>query len=137
MHKRIAISVFQIFLGCIILCLESCVSAPGEGWKAREGFKHAAPVIAALEQFHKDHGKYPVELQELVPTYLSHDQLVVPSPLGAGVTRIRPTATYDPHVFSYDQNGEGYTLNFSYEGPGINRCFYDSESRKWYSHGYF
>lgn len=120
------------------LCLTSCVSSvPGEGRKARIGFKHAAPIIAALEQFHKAHGKYPVELRELVPTYLSSEQLVLPSPLGGGVTRIRPTATYDPHAFSYDQNDEGYTLSFSYEGPGINRCFYDSESRKWSSFGHY
>jgi hypothetical protein len=118
------------------LCLTSCASAPGEGWKAEKGFKHAVPVIAALEQFHKDQGKYPVELQELVPKYLSPDQLVLPSPLGGGVTRIRPTATYDPHIFSYDQNDEGYTLNFSYEGPGINRCFYDSKTWEWSSSGH-
>jgi hypothetical protein len=130
-------TVIQIFVGCVALCMTSCQSPPGEGWKAEAGFHHAAPVIAALEEFHRDRGSYPVELEELVPTYLSSDKLLLPAPLGGGIQRIRATASYNPRMFSYDQDGNSYTLSFSYEVPGVNHCIYDSKTKAWYSHGYY
>lgn len=117
--------------------MTSCQSPLGEGRKAEAGFRHATPVIAALEEFHRDRGSYPVELEELVPTYLSSDKLLLPVPLGGGIQRIRSTASNNPRIFSYDQDGNSYDLSFSYEGPGINRCIYDSETKTWYSHGHY
>lgn len=134
---KITAKIFQILIGCVALCVTSCQSPPGQGWKAETGFHHAVPVIAALEEFHRDRGTYPIELSELVPAYLSFDKLLLPSPLGGGIERIRSTAPNNPHMFSYDQNGNSYDLSFSYEGPGINRCFYDSKTKSWYSHGYY
>jgi hypothetical protein len=135
--KIIAV-IAQVFVICLTLCMTSCLSAPpGEGWKARAGFSHAAPVIAALEKFHQDRGSYPVELEELVPTYLSSEQLLLPPPLRGGIQRIRSTTTHNPQMFSYDQEGDGYSLGFSYAEPGMNDCVYDSKKKSWQSSGYY
>jgi hypothetical protein len=127
-----------ILLGYAALCLVSCVAPPpGEGWKARTGFSHAVPIITALEKFHREQGHYPKKLEELVPVYLSSEQLLLPRPLGGGIERIGPDASYNPNIYAYDEDGNSYTLNFSYEGPGINRCFYDSKDGKWYCSGHY
>ena len=128
----------SVFIGCLALCMTSCLSSPpGEGRKAETGFRHATPVVAALEKFHQDRGSYPTELNELVPTYLSSEKLLLPSPLHAGIERIRSTASYNPRMFSYDKDGDGYSLGFEYEGPGRNYCIYDSKTKAWHSGGYY
>ena len=134
---KIIATVIQVFLGCVALCLTSCQPPPGEGRKAEAGFRHAAPVVAALERFHQDRGSYPTELEELVPTYLSSERVLLPPPLHAGIQRIRSTASDNPRMFSYDKDGDGYTLGFSYEGPGQNNCIYNSETKTWHSAGYY
>jgi hypothetical protein len=47
-----------IFFGCLALCLTSCWTPLGKGWKARAGYREAAPVISALERFHADRGDF-------------------------------------------------------------------------------
>jgi len=136
-RTKITTAAIQVLLGCIALCMTSCQSPPGEGWKAESGFRHAAPVVAALERFRQDRGTYPTELEDLVPTYLSSDKLLLPPPLHAGIQRIRSTASRNPRMFSYDQEGNGYTLRFEYEGPGRNYCIYDSQVKTWHSGGYY
>ncbi len=134
---KIPTTIIQVFLGCVALCMTSCQSLPGEGWKAESGFRHATPVVAALERFHQDRGTYPTELEDLVPTYLSSDKLLLPPPLQAGIQRIHSTASGNPRMFSYNQEGNGYTLSFGYEGPGRNHCTYDSQTKTWHSGGYY
>lgn len=78
-----------------------------------------------------------MELTELVPTYLSPDELCLPVPLRGGIQRMRPTASNDLHTFSYDENAGSFDLSFSYAGPGMNYCVYDSKTKTWHSHGYY
>ena len=80
-----------------------------------------APVIVALEEYKKDMGQYPessdlhADLQSLVPTYLS----ILP-----GCTGGRSS------VLHYRHEGGNYDL-FCYNGPGISKYQYSSDSKKW------
>jgi hypothetical protein len=85
---------------CFTLCLTSCFSAPpGEGGKARAGYRDADPVISSLDRFHQEHGHYPADLSELVPAYLKQ---------------------LPQRRFAYRRDGDAFSLVFSYTGPGMN-----------------
>ena len=102
---------------CLALCLTSCFTTPpGKGYKARAGYRDAAPVISALERFDQERGHYPAGLDELVPIYLK--QL--------------PNRT-----FFYLRDGEAFGLWFSYTGPGMNDCIYDSKTKAWDATGHY
>ncbi len=103
-----------LFISCIMLCVTSCWTPPGKGWKARDGYRRAAPVIVALEKFHDDQGHYPENLNELTPKYVA-----------------------SPPAFLYRRDGDSYSLSFTYFGPGVNDCIYDSQSKAWRASGYY
>jgi|SRR4051812_17732880 hypothetical protein len=109
------ITAILCFAAVVITCV-SCQTPPGEGWKARAGYRDAQPVITALEKFHADRRRYPADLQELIPAYLAH----MPS-----------------RGFVYRGDGDSFWLQFSYTGPGMNHCSYDSQTRKWRARGYY
>lgn len=53
------------------MALCGCAVWPaGEDAKGREMRANAAPVLAALAAYHRQHGQYPLSLHELVPSYL-------------------------------------------------------------------
>ena len=89
------------------------VDPPGVGEKAERGYTVCDPVIAALEQYKTDNGKYPELLEELLPNYLSEI----------------PTEVNDEPI-SYAITDESYSLAFHYIGPGMNTCAYTPEN-KW------
>jgi hypothetical protein len=112
----------SLFIGCAALFLVSCLSSPpGKGRKAEAGYKAAAPIIAALEKFHENRGHYPAHLVELVPTYLSETNDLL----------------FGGKGFAYRLDADTYVLSFSYTGPGMNECWFDSKTRKWEAHGYY
>jgi hypothetical protein len=126
----------------LAFCLTSCWSAPGQGRKAEAGYRDAAPVIAALEKFHHDRGIYPATLNELVPQYLPSAALLN----HGGKQPVRPprTAAFvsgwdNRYRFGYyrDKNASAYSLQFSYTGPGMNHCWYDSKTKQWTAQGYY
>ncbi len=122
----------SLLLAGVILTLASCLGpAPGKGPRAEAGFQGASPIIAALAAFHRDHGRYPSSLSELVPRYV-HDPVVLD--LRHGRERLYPDAG---RGFGYRRDGDSYTLDFAYSGPGMNRCWYDSKTEKWQSIGYY
>lgn len=106
-----------LFLWIAILTLTACklftVDPPGVGEKAERGYTVCDPVIAALEQYKTDNGKYPELLEELLPNYLSEI----------------PTEVNDEPI-SYAITDESYSLAFHYIGPGMNTCAYTPEN-KW------
>src|SRR5262249_38937612 len=106
----------RLIAGCLVLCVTSCGDPPGKGRDAEAGYRDSASVIAALEKFHNEHGSYPAQLSELVPTYI--DQL--PS-----------------RWFGYYNGTNEFSLEFSYTGPGKNNCSYDSKSKTWSASGYY
>ena len=138
--------VMRLFVGCLALCLTSCFCfgpAPGKGRKARSGFRAAAPVIQALEEFREDHKQYPADLGELVPKYLpDHKALLVRgkveplhSPRAAESAPQQVDSLLDS--FWYRQDGDTYDLSFRYAGPGMNHCSYDPKTKTWHSVGYY
>jgi hypothetical protein len=99
----LAVLVSAFLIGC---------PPPGKGAKAERGYRRAEPVVAALEKFHVDHGAYPADRSELVPAYLTADQLAT------------PTRTHENYPLEYRRVGEDYELSFHYTGPGTNICVY-------------
>ena len=137
---RILAFTAWLLAGCLVLCVTSCSTPAGKGRKAEAGYRAAAPVIAALEKFHEAHGHYPADLNELVPTYLPAERLLlhgglqpVRSPQGS----VSAEAWDNSPRFSYNREEDVYGLSFSYLGPGVNDCYYDSRTRKWAAHGYY
>jgi len=118
-------AVMGLALAAAAGTLVSCYIAetPGTGSRAETGYRAAAPVITALESFHRDHARYPRSLQELAPHYLS-----------APATKLE---TYYVHGFRYNLRGGSYTLGFRYDAAAINDCDYDSKTKKWDCSGYF
>jgi hypothetical protein len=121
----------------LLLCLTSCWTPPGKGRKAEVGYREAAPVITALEKYHEKRGHYPTQLHELVPDFLP----TAKSLLYRG--RVQPlnapghTASIPEEEFGYHLDGDSYVLMFSYTGPGMNHCWYDSNTRSWSARGYY
>jgi hypothetical protein len=99
-------------------------TAPGEGEKAKAGYETARPVIAALKKYHDRRSEYPASLRELAPDDLAENA--------------RKTSDGKPvgEFFEYEKSGASYRLQFSYTGPGMNRCAYTPEAGKWECAGY-
>ena len=129
-----------LLAGCFALCATSCGTPAGEGRKANAGYKAAVPVIAALEKFQRDHGRYPLNLNDLVPVYLPAEALLSHGGLQPTYSpRAAATAEgwdNDPR-FGYTEDSDHYVLEFSYTGPGMNTCWYDSKTKQWNAHGHY
>jgi hypothetical protein len=104
------------------------------------GFKAAAPVIVALERFREERGQYPGRLDELVPTYVSDASAFYVRGKVRPVHSPRAAASapsQERSALGYRQDGDTYKLGFSYEGPGMNECWYDLKTKMWECHGYY
>ena len=127
----------RLIVGCLALCMTSCWTPPGKGWKAEAGYRAAAPVIVALEKFYEERGQYPAHLHELVPAYLPDTKALL---YRGRVQPLNPpgvSASIPQQEFGYHLDGDSYGLSFSYTGPGMNRCWYDSNTRTWSARGYY
>jgi len=102
--------------------LSSCAS-PGEGPKANAGYKAAEPAIKAIDAYFHLNSAYPSSLEELVPRFISDNDLIV----------VMPGKKTVP--LTYRQADDGFELSFSYVGPGTNKCVYQSKNRTWTCHG--
>jgi hypothetical protein len=121
----------------LALCVTSCWTPAGKGRKAEAGYKAAAPVIAALESFHEKQGHYPADLHELVPDFLPDTDALLYQGRVQPLNGPGHTASIPKKKFGYHLDGDTYGLSFSYTGPGMNRCWYDSKTRAWSAHGYY
>ena len=97
--------------GAVVVLYQFSSEPPGEGLQAQRGYDACEPVIAALEQYYADHEDYRAALDELSPAYLEE---------------IPQEANGFP--IEYERTAESYTLEFSYLGPGMNRCTYTPEA---------
>jgi hypothetical protein len=106
------------FAACGLVACET----PGKGPVAEEGYRQAAPVIAAIDKFREDHGRYPIKLRELVPHYIPHVRQV------AEFNSLRG----DLQGFEYYPKQDRYGLNFVYyTSVYANTCCYDSHTKQW------
>ena len=114
-----AIVVFGVFLVLLLLFLLTCATGekPGEGPKAAAGYRWGEPIVAALETYRRDHGRYPDSLSVLTPRYVGNKALMLPPPL------VGP-------AYQLDHRG-GYSLSFFYTGPASNHCTYTPATRGW------
>ena len=141
--SRLVIALLIASLG-LLFTSYCCFTPPsGKGRQAEAGFRAATPVSVALEKFHEDRRSYPVHLDELVPRYLpdaaallvrgkvepQHSPRASESAGGDGGSSL--------HQFMYVREANGYRLSFSYTGPGMNTCVFDSRTKQWHSHGYY
>ena len=116
-----------LVVGCLAVCSVGAFAAyrallgdpPGQGPRAQAGYAAAAPVIAALDQYHQAHGSYPATLSALVPEQL---------PALPGVVNGYP--------LEYQAAAGSYSLAFSYTGPGMNHCTY-TPGTLWQCNGYY
>jgi hypothetical protein len=113
-------------IGAAALWLAGCYFAgpPGKGAKAEAGYRAAVPVIAGLDAYHHDRGRYPSSLRQLVPHYIADPATLT--------LRGR-----DFKGFEYHSRGHAYTLGFTYYTSAVNDCSYDSNTKKWDCSGYF
>ena len=109
-----------------LMFLAFCSPPPGEGILAHEGYRRGALVIAALDEFRRDHGQYPDSLALLAPAFLSSDVLE------------HPTGSRQAYSWHYLHRApDAFDLAFRYVGPGMNKCETESASRRWTCSGYF
>lgn len=108
----------------MLLATAAC-PAPGEGVKAQRGYRRAEPIIAALDRFDADSGRYPGALTALVPTYLPDSALAV------------PTREQERYPWTNTLAGAAYSLQFRYTGPGSNECTYFGTTRRWHCSGLY
>src|SRR5262245_24538693 len=80
---------------------------PGVGEKAERGYQTCQPIIEALEAYQTQEGGYPATLEELRPRYVDE----IPEEVNG-------------YPLEYRKTEDGYSLEFSYEGPGMNHCTY-------------
>lgn len=96
----------------------------GESGKNRLARAYGAPVISALERYHSARGEYPKNLGDLVPEYLSGDQLRASD----------ESVLANP--FEYRVDSGSYDLSVQFGGPGMNECHY-RPGKAWRCGGYF
>ena len=82
----------------------------GEFGKNRLARAYGAPVVAALEAFHRDSAAYPRTLAVLVPHYLS------------AATLAAPQFSVLKYPFEYRADSGTFELIVRYTGPGMNQC---------------
>jgi hypothetical protein len=81
--------IFAVVAALAILLLTEMVSR----WQNRQIALRAAPLIAAIERYHHDHGEYPPALSDLRPDYLIRvPQTGTLSPTHYEYSRARTTA---------------------------------------------
>jgi hypothetical protein len=100
----------------------------GEGPKAHAGRALGGEVVASLDKFRLDHGRYPTDLAELYPQYMKQQLKEV----GRGDT--------EGISFHYiAQENDAFFLKFRYFGPGVNDCAYEyaSKPETWSCSGHY
>lgn len=113
--KRIPCILLLLSILLLSACAGQTEEPPGIGEKAERGYAACNFIIEVLEYYKRDTGTYPASLVELVPDY---------SPS-------IPTEVNGQPIM-YHKTDEGYSLSFSYIGPGMNSCTYSTDDgRQW------
>ena len=115
----LAVTVLGGILVLLLLLVLMCRSydKPGEGPTAAAGYRWGTPVVAALESYHRDYGRYPDSMLLLRPRYIANEALTPPPPLSGSV------------AYQLDHHG-GYSLSFFYTPPS-STCTYTPANGRW------
>ena len=101
-----------------------CMPPAGNGVVPERRYRQATSIIQGLEAYRRARGTYPDSLAQLVPGFLSPEQLT-------------ESRTAPDSAFAYSRSGTEYSLRFHYIRPGMNRCEYRSSVPRWLCSGYF
>lgn len=115
--------VTGLVLAPVMLWFGMCSPPPGEGRAAEQGRQRADVVVQALQKYRVARGAFPDSLIQLVPQFLSAQELL--TPFGHSKT------------FQFRLDTLGFALTFDYVGPGMNACEYSSWTMRWSCSGYF
>jgi hypothetical protein len=88
--------VFRVLFVLLVVAAAGCTDPYQE---AQPGLQRGDEVVAALEAYQKEHGRYPTSLPELQPQYISEI----------------PALQNNPHAhfrFYYNRSVSGYKLGF-------------------------
>src|SRR5438309_1282229 len=114
--------LFTLTLVLLVCCIAGCeTTRPEQSPQAEAGYRSAAPIIAAIDRFYKDHGRYPAKLAELLPKYLGH------------VHQIQSSHSWEDQTeaFQYYPKRDRYALTFAYFTSSVSvMCSYSSQTRK-------
>lgn len=123
MHiRRIALLAGGGLLVLAGLCILTSVvngtlSAQWMPWKVRESKTRGNEVVAALDVYRRDNGRYPKDLIELCPKYLTE----LP----------QPTAGSERWTYYSDNDGRSFNLAFTDRSASVPRCYYRPDLRRW------
>lgn len=125
-RRRILLVLLLALIACLAMgalawtwLWNNLLVPPGQGSRAERGFQAAEPILQAIDRYHADTGEYPESLEALAPQYLPE------TPTGPeGID------------FIYRKTGTSFSLEFSYVGPGMNRCAFTPET-DWDCSGYY
>ncbi len=118
LNRRFRVALFPLVLLWLSVAAGPAAEIAGED-ASQGGFGRSAPVVAALEKYHHDQGRYPARERELVPRYLPDNR------------------TYGTYRRLKDGS---YALTFGYTRgslPGLTVWTYYSTTRRWVHSGYY
>ena len=104
----------------IVIFLNACCG-PMECKEAEVGFGIYKPLINGIEKYKEKYYKYPKNINELIPEFLS--------------TIPRHGSEYRASNVSYIKEDDSFLLKFSYEAPGVNICIFKSKANNWSCYG--
>ena len=117
-HKRIIRTlvlalVIVVLLGCLGLHIEFYAI---DGPTFEQGQERASNLLIALEEYTQIEGRYPADLERLIPDHLS--------------TIPRPAWRYG-YYYEPCSKGTSYILYFRLVGSADDWCGYSSKAREW------
>ena len=118
--RKLCVAIIVVLWSAVLL--QAC-HPPGEGPRADAGYKKSEEIIKAIDSYRAVSGRYPTQLSDLVPRFLSTNDLTLRA------------AENSEYPFKYIVSETGYELTFRYSGPGVNDCTYSSATKKWSCRG--
>lgn len=100
-------------LTCFLLCVWFYSI---DGASLEQGSERAQDILAALQEYKQETGRYPSNLDSLVPRYLS--------------TTPRPAWRYH-YTYEVCSDRENYRIYFRQSGDADNYCGYSSRAGMW------
>jgi hypothetical protein len=122
--KRDTNVIIVVFCGiAIFICAAVVIDFYAiDGPSFQQGQERASVLIKALEQYKEDFGKYPSNLTQLIPEYLSS----IPRPAW------RYEYDYTAYRIGSPSNPlENYEIVFRLRGNADDWCCYGSEMKEW------
>ncbi|HLT47447.1 MAG TPA: hypothetical protein VK002_09490 [Rubricoccaceae bacterium] len=113
-----------LLAGCCVPFTNCC--KPDTCPQAQDGRARLQPVVEAVVAYRTAEGAYPDSVAALIPAYLPA--------LPARPAWVSPERAA---WWSYARTADGFTVEFTYYGPGSNWCRWASDAGAWRCGGHF